>query len=88
MSPRSTIWGRVKGNHMGETCPSAPSAIFITMARVLRNATNVTRHFKKDCLNFNNKNGGSGNAQDWVYADGNAENNGNASRNPDSNVVT
>ncbi|GKA51200.1 putative reverse transcriptase domain-containing protein [Tanacetum coccineum] len=46
------------------------------------------RHFKKDCPNFNNKNGGSGNAQGWVYADGNAENNGNASRNPDSNVVT
>ncbi|GKE49721.1 hypothetical protein Tco_1480979 [Tanacetum coccineum] len=43
MSPRSTIWGRVKGNHMGETCPSAPSVIFITMARVLRNVTNVTR---------------------------------------------
>nr|GEV19059.1 putative reverse transcriptase domain-containing protein [Tanacetum cinerariifolium] len=41
MSPRSTIWDRVKGNHMGETCPSAPSAIFITMARVLKNATST-----------------------------------------------
>nr|GEW14941.1 reverse transcriptase domain-containing protein [Tanacetum cinerariifolium] len=44
MLPRSTIWGRVKGNHMGETCPSAPSVIFITMVRVLRNATDVTRN--------------------------------------------
>ncbi|GKE68811.1 hypothetical protein Tco_1526883 [Tanacetum coccineum] len=43
MSPRSTIWGRVKRSHMVNLCPSAPSAIFITMARVLRNATNVTR---------------------------------------------
>nr|GEV44979.1 putative reverse transcriptase domain-containing protein [Tanacetum cinerariifolium] len=43
MSPRYTIWDRVKGNHMGETCPSAPSATFITIARVLRNATNATR---------------------------------------------
>ncbi|GJU47033.1 putative reverse transcriptase domain-containing protein [Tanacetum coccineum] len=39
MSPRSTIWVRVKRSHMVDLCPSAPSAIFITMARVLRNAT-------------------------------------------------
>ncbi|GJY24604.1 putative reverse transcriptase domain-containing protein [Tanacetum coccineum] len=32
--------------------------------------------------------GGNRNAQGWVYAVGNAEKNGNASRNPDSNVVT
>ncbi|GJX49064.1 putative reverse transcriptase domain-containing protein [Tanacetum coccineum] len=103
MSPRSTIWGRVKGSHMGETCPCAPSAIFITMAHILRNATNVTRaipkgngcfkcgapgHFKRDYPKFKNKNGGNGNAQGWVYAVGNADKNGNASRNPDSNVVT
>ncbi|GJZ36469.1 putative reverse transcriptase domain-containing protein [Tanacetum coccineum] len=35
-----------------------------------------------------NKEGGNVNAQGWVYAVGNAEKNGNASRNPDSNVVT
>ncbi|GJT77499.1 putative reverse transcriptase domain-containing protein [Tanacetum coccineum] len=35
-----------------------------------------------------NKDRGNGNAQGWVYAVGNAEKNGNASRNPDSNVVT
>ncbi|GJY92638.1 putative reverse transcriptase domain-containing protein, partial [Tanacetum coccineum] len=45
-------------------------------------------HFKKDCPKLKNKNGGSGNAQGWVYAVGNAEKNRNTSRNPDSNVVT
>ncbi|GJV42385.1 putative reverse transcriptase domain-containing protein [Tanacetum coccineum] len=34
-----------------------------------------------------NKNRGNGNAQGWVYAVGNAERNGNAVGNPDSNVV-
>ncbi|GKD68467.1 putative reverse transcriptase domain-containing protein, partial [Tanacetum coccineum] len=103
MLPRSTIWGWVKRSRMVNLCPSAPSANFITMARVLRNATNghwavpkgngcfecgAPGHFKRDCLKLKNKNGGSGNAQGWVYAVGNAEKNGNASRNPDSNVVT
>ncbi|GJX51940.1 putative reverse transcriptase domain-containing protein [Tanacetum coccineum] len=45
-------------------------------------------HFKRDCPKLKNKDGGNGNAQGWVYAVGNAEKNGNASRNPDSNVVT
>nr|GEY15277.1 putative reverse transcriptase domain-containing protein [Tanacetum cinerariifolium] len=81
MSPRSTIWGRVKGNHMKETCPSAPSAIFITTARVIRNATNFTRtipkgngcfesgaprHLMRDCQKLKNKDGGNVNAQGWV----------------------
>ncbi|GKF30432.1 putative reverse transcriptase domain-containing protein, partial [Tanacetum coccineum] len=44
-------------------------------------------HFKKDYPKLNNKNGGSRNVQGWVYAVVNAEKNGNASRNPDSNVV-
>nr|GEV80323.1 hypothetical protein [Tanacetum cinerariifolium] len=35
-----------------------------------------------------NKNEGNRNAQGWVYAVGNAEKNGNAPMNPDSNVVT
>ncbi|GJY48395.1 hypothetical protein Tco_0438351 [Tanacetum coccineum] len=39
MSPRSTIWGLVRRNPTGETCPSAPSAIFTTMARAPRSAT-------------------------------------------------
>ncbi|GKF88415.1 putative reverse transcriptase domain-containing protein, partial [Tanacetum coccineum] len=35
-----------------------------------------------------NKDGGTGSAQGWVCAVGNAEKKGNASRDPDSNVVT
>ncbi|GJT85815.1 putative reverse transcriptase domain-containing protein [Tanacetum coccineum] len=35
-----------------------------------------------------NKDGGNRNAQGWVYAVGNAEKRGNASGNPDANVVT
>ncbi|GJR34265.1 reverse transcriptase domain-containing protein [Tanacetum coccineum] len=38
MSPRSTIWGRSKRIRMVDLFPSAPSAIFITMALVLRKA--------------------------------------------------
>nr|GEW36789.1 putative reverse transcriptase domain-containing protein [Tanacetum cinerariifolium] len=45
-------------------------------------------HFKKDCSKLKNKNKGSVNAQGWVYAFGNAEKKGNASRDPDFNVVT
>ncbi|GJT06259.1 putative reverse transcriptase domain-containing protein [Tanacetum coccineum] len=45
-------------------------------------------HFKRDCPKLKNKNRGNGNAQGWVYAVGNAKKNGNATGNPDSNVVT
>ncbi|GKD06061.1 putative reverse transcriptase domain-containing protein [Tanacetum coccineum] len=45
-------------------------------------------HFKRDCPKLKNKDGGNGNAQGWVYAVGNAEKRGNASGNPNSNVVT
>ncbi|GKC67046.1 putative reverse transcriptase domain-containing protein [Tanacetum coccineum] len=45
-------------------------------------------HFKRDCHKLKNKDGGNGNAQGWVYAVGNAKKRGNASGNPDSNVVT
>ncbi|GJV68829.1 putative reverse transcriptase domain-containing protein [Tanacetum coccineum] len=45
-------------------------------------------HFKRDCPKLKNKDGGNGNAQGWVYAVGNPEKRGNASGNPDSNVVT
>ncbi|GJX38967.1 putative reverse transcriptase domain-containing protein [Tanacetum coccineum] len=44
-------------------------------------------HFKRDFPNLKNKDGGNGNAQGWVYAVGNAEKRGNASGNPDANVV-
>ncbi|GJR35765.1 reverse transcriptase domain-containing protein [Tanacetum coccineum] len=45
-------------------------------------------HFKKDCPKLKNKNEGNGNAQGWLYAVGNVEKKGNASRDPNSNVVT
>ncbi|GJS08688.1 putative reverse transcriptase domain-containing protein [Tanacetum coccineum] len=45
-------------------------------------------HFKRDCPKLKNKDRGNGNAQGWLYAVGNAKKNGNASRNPNSNVVT
>nr|GEY43855.1 putative reverse transcriptase domain-containing protein [Tanacetum cinerariifolium] len=79
------------GNHMKDLCPSAQSANVITMARVLKSATSATRasgHFKRDCPKLKNKNGGNRNAQGWVYTVGNAEKNGNAPMNPNSNVVT
>ncbi|GJY12939.1 putative reverse transcriptase domain-containing protein [Tanacetum coccineum] len=45
-------------------------------------------HFKRDCPKLKNKDGGNENAQDWVYAVGNTEKRGNASGNPNANVVT
>ncbi|GKG64142.1 hypothetical protein Tco_0649392, partial [Tanacetum coccineum] len=47
----------------------------------------VPGHFKRDCPKLKNKDGGNGNAQGWVYAVGNAEKRGNASGNPNSNIV-
>nr|GEW90403.1 putative reverse transcriptase domain-containing protein [Tanacetum cinerariifolium] len=45
-------------------------------------------HFKTDCLKLKNKDGRNVNAQGWVYVVGKAKKKGNASRDPDSNVVT
>ncbi|GJS34344.1 putative reverse transcriptase domain-containing protein [Tanacetum coccineum] len=45
-------------------------------------------HFKRDYPKLKNKDEWNGNAQGWVYAVGNAEKRGNASGNPDANVVT
>nr|GEW82673.1 putative reverse transcriptase domain-containing protein [Tanacetum cinerariifolium] len=45
-------------------------------------------HFKRDCPKLKNKDGGKVNAPGYVYAVRNAEKRGNASRDPDSNVVT
>ncbi|GKF32423.1 putative reverse transcriptase domain-containing protein, partial [Tanacetum coccineum] len=44
-------------------------------------------HFRRDFPKLKNKDGGNGNAQGWVYAVGNAVKRGNASGNPDSNVI-
>nr|GEZ12086.1 reverse transcriptase domain-containing protein [Tanacetum cinerariifolium] len=48
----------------------------------------ISGHFKRDCPKLKNKDGGNVNAQEWVYAIRNTEKKGNASRDPDSNVVT
>nr|GEU51016.1 putative reverse transcriptase domain-containing protein [Tanacetum cinerariifolium] len=48
----------------------------------------ASRHFKRDCPKLKNKDRGNVNAQGWVYVVGNAEKKENASRDPDSNVVT
>nr|GEV49126.1 retrovirus-related Pol polyprotein from transposon 17.6 [Tanacetum cinerariifolium] len=47
-----------------------------------------TGHFKRDCPKLKNKDGEKINAPGWVYTVGNTEKRGNASRDPDSNVVT
>ncbi|GKE35752.1 putative reverse transcriptase domain-containing protein [Tanacetum coccineum] len=44
-------------------------------------------HFKRDCPKLKNNDRGNGNAQGWVYAVGNAKKRGNASGNPDANVI-
>nr|GEV53059.1 retrovirus-related Pol polyprotein from transposon 17.6 [Tanacetum cinerariifolium] len=46
-----------------------------------------SRNLPKDCPKLKNKDGEKGNAQGWVYAVGNIEKRGNASRDPDSNVI-
>nr|GEU52198.1 reverse transcriptase domain-containing protein [Tanacetum cinerariifolium] len=48
----------------------------------------ATGHFKRDYPNMRNKDGEKVNAPGWVYAVRNVEKRGNASRDPDSNVVT
>nr|GEV84027.1 reverse transcriptase domain-containing protein [Tanacetum cinerariifolium] len=48
----------------------------------------ATGHFKRNCPKIKNKDGEKVNAPGWVYAVRNAEKRGNASGNPDSNVVT
>nr|GEY30632.1 hypothetical protein [Tanacetum cinerariifolium] len=48
----------------------------------------ATRHFKRDYPKLKNKDEEKVNAPEWVYAVGNAEKRGNASRDPNSNVVT
>nr|GEU43918.1 reverse transcriptase domain-containing protein [Tanacetum cinerariifolium] len=48
----------------------------------------ATGHFKRDCPKLKDKDGVKVNAPGWVYAVRNAEKRRNASRDPDSNVVT
>nr|GEX55147.1 reverse transcriptase domain-containing protein [Tanacetum cinerariifolium] len=44
-------------------------------------------YFKRDCPKLKNNDRGNVNAQGWVYVVGNVKKKGNASRDPDSNVV-
>nr|GEW88423.1 retrotransposon protein, putative, Ty3-gypsy subclass [Tanacetum cinerariifolium] len=48
----------------------------------------ATWHYKRVCPKLKNEDGGKVNAPGWVYAVGKAEKRGNASRDPDTNVVT
>ncbi|GJR96596.1 putative reverse transcriptase domain-containing protein [Tanacetum coccineum] len=79
MSPRSTIWGRVKRSQGQWGKSQGLDGCFECEA---------LGNFKRDCPKLKNKDGGNGSAQRWVYAVGNAEKKGNASMDPDSNVVT
>ncbi|GJR26555.1 putative reverse transcriptase domain-containing protein [Tanacetum coccineum] len=65
-----------------------PVAIINHNARAPRKpqSANKEAFMLGDCRVLN-KDGGNGNAQGWVYAVGNAERRGNASGNPDANVV-
>ncbi|GJW99489.1 putative reverse transcriptase domain-containing protein [Tanacetum coccineum] len=97
MSPRSTIWGQAKRSRMGDLCPRV---LVTQMLLILRRAMGAAPkengcfecgapgYFKRDYPKLRNKDGGNGNAQGWIYAVGNAEKRGNASGNPDANVIT
>ncbi|GKF87397.1 putative reverse transcriptase domain-containing protein, partial [Tanacetum coccineum] len=79
MSPRSTGNTNVANTQKGNGAAHKRNGCF---------ECGAPGHFKRDCLNLKNKDGGNGNAQGWVYAVGNEEKRGNASGNPDANVVT
>ncbi|GKB97899.1 putative reverse transcriptase domain-containing protein [Tanacetum coccineum] len=78
MSPRSTGNTNVDNTQKGNEAAPKGNGCF---------ECGAPGHFKRDCPKLKNKDGGNGNAQGWVYAVGNAEKRGNASGNPDSNVV-
>ncbi|GJW07937.1 putative reverse transcriptase domain-containing protein [Tanacetum coccineum] len=79
MSPRSTGNTNVANTQKGNGAAPKRNGCF---------ECGAPGHFKRDCPKLKNKDGGNGNAQGWVYAVGNAEKRGNASGNPDANVVT
>ncbi|GJS58542.1 putative reverse transcriptase domain-containing protein [Tanacetum coccineum] len=79
MSPRSTGNTNVANTQKGNGAAPKGNGCF---------ECGAPGHFKRDCPKLKNKDGGNGNAQGWVYAVGNAEKRGNASGNPDANVVT
>ncbi|GJZ93856.1 putative reverse transcriptase domain-containing protein [Tanacetum coccineum] len=73
----------------GESLRKCTNAIFTTMGSEHQGATilEAPGHFKRDCPKLKNKDGGNRNVQGWVYAVGNAKKRGNATGNPDANVV-
>nr|GEW34149.1 hypothetical protein [Tanacetum cinerariifolium] len=104
ISPGSAIWGQARGSrtmricprHFSRDCRSSGNANVVNAQR--NNGANpkgngcfecgVTWHFKRDRPKLKNKDGEKVNEPRWVYAVGNAEKRENASKDPDSNVVT
>nr|GEZ32858.1 putative reverse transcriptase domain-containing protein [Tanacetum cinerariifolium] len=84
-----------KVGHFARDCRSSGNANVVNAQR--NNGANpkgngcfecgATGHFKRDCPKLKNKDEERVNAPGWVYAVRNAERRGNASRDPDSNVV-
>nr|GEZ82435.1 hypothetical protein [Tanacetum cinerariifolium] len=85
-----------KVGHFARDCRSSSNA---NVANACRNngenpkgngcfGCGATGHFEIDFPKLKNKDGENGNAPGWVHAVGNAKKRGNASRDPDSNVVT
>nr|GEY84329.1 putative reverse transcriptase domain-containing protein [Tanacetum cinerariifolium] len=73
--------GTGERNHIKDLCPSEQSANVITMAHVLKSATNASRTFQERLSKAEE--------QEWgEIAVGNAEKNRNVAMNPDLNVVT
>ncbi|GJU47893.1 putative reverse transcriptase domain-containing protein [Tanacetum coccineum] len=79
MSPRSTGNTNVANTQKGNGAAPKGNGCF---------ECGAPGHFKRDRPKLKNRDGGNGNAQGWVYAVGNVEKRGNASGNPDANVVT
>nr|GEY93364.1 hypothetical protein [Tanacetum cinerariifolium] len=101
MSPWFTIWGQKchkynKVGHFARDCKCSGNENVMNAQR--NNRANpkgngcfeceATGHFMRDCPKLKNKDGEKVNASGWVYAVRNVEKRGNASRDPDSNVVT
>nr|GEV13672.1 hypothetical protein [Tanacetum cinerariifolium] len=84
-----------KVGHFARDCRSSKKTTVANAQR--KNGTNpkgngcfecgATRNFKRDCPKLKNTDVGKVNAPGWVYAVMNAEKRGNASRDPDFNVV-
>nr|GFA77584.1 putative reverse transcriptase domain-containing protein [Tanacetum cinerariifolium] len=71
-----------------DTTPAIVGAMATPTLLIIEVAMGQTPGEMRDCPKLNNKNRGNRNAQGWVYVVGNAERNGNAARNPNSNIVT